>query len=104
MSRVLEFLVCFLLAVSGYLYLSRVNLENKIITLESQKTALDSDLKKCQKEKEVCNERMEAYNNARERADNDISEIRTVVRTVKSPCSCYDSPVDNSIIGRVRGE
>lgn len=47
---------------------------------------------------------MESYIKANERADKEICEIRTIVKTVKSPCDCYNSSVDPAIIDRVRGK
>ena len=70
---------------------------NKIDTITAKKNELKQDLKRCKNE-------MEVYFKADERADKTICDIKTVVKTVKSPCDCYNSIVDPSIVGRVRGE
>ena len=59
--------------------------------------SLSTDLRTCENE-------MEKNIQAGDRADKTIEKIRTVVKTVKSPCDCYNGAIDSAIIGRVRGE
>ena len=70
---------------------------NKIDTITAEKNECKIELKGCRNE-------MANYIEADKRANNTIGELRTVVKTVKSPCDCYNSIVDPSIVGRVRGE
>lgn len=40
---------------------------------------------------------IQEYNNAQERAGKTIEKVRTVIRTVKSDCDCYNIPLPNDI-------
>jgi len=51
-----------------------------------------------------CENEIVKGNEARCRADETISQIKTMVKTVKSPCDCYSSVIEPAIIDRVRGK
>ena len=68
----------------------------EIAAIQAEKTEAINKFKECKNEKE-------AYIHAKQKAENTIGEIKTIVRTVKSPCNCYDTLVDASIVDRVRG-
>lgn len=70
--------------------------KNEIRLLTAQNSEISNKFKECKDEKET-------YIQAKQRAENTIGEIKTIVRTVKSPCHCYDALVDASIVDRVRG-
>lgn len=84
-------------ALCGFFYFLAGYRGAKIDRLQAEKTSINEQLKRCKNE-------MESYIKADERADKAICDIRTVVKTVKSPCDCYNSSVDPSIIDRVRGK
>lgn len=65
---------------------------------------LKSELATVKKEVKECRNVIEKTNKAEEKADSQISEIKTIVKTVPSDCACYDSPIDSSILNRVRGK
>lgn len=88
---------CFLVAVCGFFYFLSDYRGNKIDRLQAEKTKINDKLTRCENE-------MEIYFKADERADKAICDIRTVVKTVKSPCDCYNSVVDPAIVARVRGK
>lgn len=94
--------VGFFALVCGYLYFVGNLRQNKIYALESEKTALKNDLLKCEQENEACENERNKEQTATAKADSAIGEIRTVIKTVKSPCACYDSRIDESIFDRVR--
>lgn len=90
-------IICAFLAVWGLFNQYRVNYaQSQIDALQSEKIEAINKFKECKNEKK-------AYIKAKERAEKTIGEIRTIVKTVKSPCDCYNSVVDDSIINRVRG-
>lgn len=86
-----------LAAFCGFFYFQSAHRGAKIERLQAEKTSINEQLKRCKNE-------MESYIKANERADKEICEIRTIVKTVKSPCDCYNSAVDAAIIDRVRGK
>lgn len=86
-----------LAAFCGFFYFLSAYRGAKIDRLQAEKTSINKQLKRCKNE-------MESYIKANERADKEICEIRTIVKTVKSPCDCYNSSVDPAIIDRVRGK
>lgn len=84
-------------ALCGFFYFLAGYRGAKIERLQAEKNSINEQLTRCKNE-------MESYIKADERADKTICEIRTVVKTVKSPCDCYNSSVDPAIIDRVRGK
>lgn len=68
----------------------------EIAAIQAEKTEAINKFKECKDEKE-------AYIYAKQKSENTIGEIKTIIRTVKSPCNCYDTLVDASIVDRVRG-
>ena len=68
----------------------------EIAVIQAEKTEAINKFKECKDEKET-------YIKAKQRAECTIGKIKTIVRTVKSPCNCYDTLVDASIVDRVRG-
>lgn len=92
----LSVILC-LAALCGFFYVLFAYRGGKIERLQTKQTILTEKLTRCKNEREN-------YFKASERADKAICEIRTIYKTVKSPCDCYNSVVDAAIIGRVRGK
>lgn len=84
-------------ALCGFFYFLVEYRGAKIDRLQAEKNELQQNLKGCKNE-------MESYIKASERANCAIGEIRTIVKTVKSPCDCYNSSIEHNIIDRVRGK
>lgn len=84
-------------ALCGFFYFLAGYRGAKIDRLQAEKNELQQNLKGCKNE-------MESYIKASERANCAIGEIRTIVKTVKSPCDCYNSSIEHNIIDRVRGK
>ena len=84
-------------ALCGFFYFLSGYRGAKIYRLQAEKNELQQNLKGCKNE-------MESYIKASERANCAIGEIRTIVKTVKSPCDCYNSSIEHNIIDRVRGK
>lgn len=81
----------------GFFYFLAEYRGAKIERLQAENTSINDKLTRCKNE-------MEVYFKASEQANKAICDIRTVVKTVKSPCDCYNSVVDPAIVARVRGK
>lgn len=90
-------IIAFLVAVCGFFYFVNDYRGKKIDTLMAEKTKLNENLTRCKNE-------VAANTKAADRANDTIGKIKTIVKTVKSPCDCYNSVIDNSIIAGVRGK
>lgn len=84
-------------ALCGFFYILSACRGERIKDLQTEKTTINEKLTRCKNE-------VESYFKAEQRASSAIGEIRTVVKTVKSPCDCYNSNIDVSIADRVRGK
>lgn len=84
-------IVCVFLAVCALYFNFRVDyLKNKNTSLESEKISLKNEIKDLQYA-------VEKYNDAQERAGEKIEKVRTIVRTVKSDCDCYNTALPDDI-------
>lgn len=90
-------LTAFLAAGCVYLYFSNSYLEKKVNALESEKNALKSDLAECQRKKEECNEGIKRFNEAQDKAGERIAKVRTVVKTVRSDCDCWNIALPDGV-------
>jgi len=90
MTRIL-LAICLVFAVlAGVLYF-RVNLLNEKNTmLQSQKNALLDKVKVYQNE-------IEEFNKAQERAGQTIEKVRTVIKTVKTDCDCWNAVIADDV-------
>lgn len=84
-------IVCgFLAAVCGYWYFTANYRQNKINRLETQKKELELKISDLKQKNEDCNDKVAKYSAAQERAADKIEKVRTIVRTVKSDCDCWN--------------
>ena len=90
-------IIVFLAAVCSFFYFLAGYRGVKIERLQAKNTSINDKLTRCKNE-------MEVYFKASEQANKAICDIRTIVKTVKSPCDCYNSVVDPAIVARVRGK
>ena len=97
LNKIKLIIFVFMAALCGFFYILSGYRGAKIDRLQNEKTNLNEQLKRCKDE-------MEVYFKANERADKAICDIRTIVKTVKSPCDCYNVAVDPAIVARVRGK
>lgn len=102
MNRIYTIITAFLAAGCMYLYFSNSYLENKIDALESQKNSLKNDLTECQRNNEACNEGIKQFNKAQNRAGETIAKVRTVVKTVRSDCDCYNAAMPDGVREQLR--
>ena len=103
MAKIKLIFYAFLAATIACLYFLCSYRGNKIDTLEAQKKELKQQIDNLKSKNKECEDEKILQQQAAERANNTIGEIKTVIKTVKSPCACYDSSIDSSIIDSVRG-
>ena len=90
MNRILLISIAFLAAVSAILFFSNKHLKTELNAANGQITELNSTIKGYQNE-------IQEYNRAQERASQTIEKVRTVVRTVKSECDCYNTAIPDDV-------
>lgn len=84
-------LICVFLAVESLFMFSMYKGEKeRRIALENEKNTLI--------------QQVEDFNNAQVQASNTIQKIQEKVKYIKSPCNCYRSNIDPSLLAWVRGD
>lgn len=92
-------IICGILsAVALYWYFIANHRQNKIYSLETQITELKTDIKQIKREKDACNDKIKQFNKAQSNANEKIETIRTVIKTVKADCDCYNARLPDDII------
>lgn len=95
-------IIIFLCFVLGF-YVARYNLSQfKISKLENEILTLKNDVSNCKTNLNDCNKGIEEFNNAQIQASSTIQKIKTVVKTVKEDCDCFNSSVDDRVLLLVR--
>ena len=90
MNRILLISIAFLAVTSAILFFSNKHLKTELNAANGQITELNSTIKGYQNE-------IQEYNRAQERASQTIEKVRTVVRTVKSECDCYNTAIPDDV-------
>lgn len=44
------------------------------------------------------------YEKAKEEANGDIEKIKTIVKTIKEPCDCYNAIIPDKLLNIIRGK
>lgn len=95
-------IIIFLCFALGF-YVARYNLSQfKISKLENEILTLKNDVSNCKTNLNDCNKGIEEFNNAQIQASNTIQKIKTVVKTVKEDCDCFNSSPSDSVLKLVR--
>lgn len=95
-------IIIFLCFALGF-YVARYNLSQfKISKLENEILTLKNDVSNCKTNLNDCNKGIEEFNNAQIQASSTIQKIKTVVKTVKEDCDCFNSSVDDRVLLLVR--
>ena len=97
MTRILLISLAVLAATSAILFFSNKHLKTELSTANGEITALNSKIKGYQNE-------IRNYNTAQERASQTIEKVRTVVRTVKSNCDCYNTVLPDDVRRLLNGK
>lgn len=90
MTRVLLIIVVIMAAISLFLYMGNKHLKTELNAANGQITELNSTIKGYQDE-------IQKFNAAQERATETIEKVRTVVKTVKSDCDCYNAALPDDV-------
>lgn len=90
MTRIFVIAIVIYSVAVGVLYLRNMNLKSELSAANGQITELNSIIKGYQNE-------IQKYNRAQERASEKIEKVRTVVRTVKSECDCYNTAIPDDV-------
>jgi peptidoglycan hydrolase CwlO-like protein len=69
----------------------------RIKALEGEKNSLKTEIKQISKNLEACNVKIDEFNRAQEKAAEKIEKVRTIIRTVKSDCNCYDVALPDDV-------
>lgn len=93
MTRVLLISLIIAIATAVFFKLQSDNRLLRATNAENKNNALQTEIKGYENA-------ISEYNNAQERAGEKIEKVRTIVKTVKSDCDCWNTLVDE----RVRNE
>ena len=90
LNRILLISLAVLAATSAILFFSNKHLKTELSAANGQITALNNKIKGYQDE-------IQNYNAAQERASETIEKVRTVIKTVKSDCDCYNTALPDDV-------
>lgn len=97
-----KYIIIFLCFVTGF-FVARYNVAQfKISKLESEISSLKTDISTCKVNLNECNEGIKEFNDAQIRASDTIQKIKTVVKTVKSDCDCFNVSLEPAMLAIVR--
>lgn len=98
-------IVCAIMAIMiAYWYVVANHRQQKILSQDTQIAELKAKVKNLNNEKEACNDKVAKFNEAQENAANKIEKIRTVVKTVKADCDCYNSRLPDDVVRLLHGK
>lgn len=90
MNRILLISIALLAVTSAILFYSNKHLKTELNAANGQITELNSTIKGYQDE-------IQKFNAAQERATETIEKVRTVIKTVKSDCDCYNTAIPDDV-------
>lgn len=90
MNRILLISIAFLAVTSAILFFSNKHLKTELNAANGQITELNSTIKGYQDE-------IQKFNAAQERAGQTIEKVRTVVKTIKNECDCYNTAIPDDV-------
>ena len=90
MNRLLLISIAFLAVTSAILFFSNKHLKTELNAANGQIAELNNTIKGYENE-------ISKFNAAQERAGQTIEKVRTVVRTVKSDCDCYNTALPDDV-------
>lgn len=95
MNRIL--LISLLIAIATAVFF-KFQSDNRLLratNAENKNNALQTEIKGYKNA-------IQEYNDSQERAGKTIEKVRTIVRTVKSDCDCWNTPVDERVRNEIR--
>ena len=90
MIRILTISLIIAIAMAVFFKLQSDNRLQRATNAENRVTELESTIKGYENE-------ISKFNAAQERANQTIEKVRTVVRTVKSDCDCYNTALPDDV-------
>lgn len=90
MTRFLLIIIAVLVIAVASLSFSNKSLRKDLATANNKIGELTVNFEGCRNE-------ISKYNRAQERAAQTIEKVRTVVRTVKSDCDCYNTAIPDDV-------
>lgn len=85
-----------------FLGISALYLNYKVDYLKNENTSLRNEKNGLKEKIKGLENAIQEYNRAQERAGEKIEKVRTIVRTVKSDCDCYNTLVDSRLLDTIR--
>lgn len=95
LNRILFLSLIIAIATAVFFKLQSDNRLLRATNAENQNNALQTEIKGYKNA-------IQEYNDAQERAGEKIEKVRTIVRTVKSDCDCYNTLVDSRLLDTIR--
>lgn len=95
MNRIL--LISLLIAIATAIFF-KLQSDNRLLratNAENKNNALQTEIKGYKNA-------IQEYNDSQERAGKTIEKVRTIVRTIKSDCDCWNTPVDERVRNEIR--
>lgn len=90
MNRLLLISLIIVSCIAVFFKLESDNRLKRVVNAENQNNALQTEIKGYKNA-------IQKYNDAQERAGEKIEKVRTIVRTVKSDCDCYNTPLPDEL-------
>ena len=95
MNRILLISVAVLAVVAVFLFQMNKGLKTELKAANGEITTLNGKIKGYENA-------IQEYNDAQERAGERIEKVRTIVRTIKSDCDCWNTSVDDRVRDEIR--
>lgn len=95
MNRILLISLLVAIATAVFFKLQSDNRLLRATNAENKNNALQTEIKGYKNA-------IQEYNDSQERAGKTIEKVRTIVRTVKSDCDCWHTPVDERVRNEIR--
>lgn len=90
MTRILATILVILGMVAGILYFRNKSLSAELSAAKGEITALNKQIKGYENE-------IQHFNEAQQTASEKIEKVRTIVKTVKTDCDCYNEPLPDEL-------
>lgn len=95
MNRILLISLLIAIAMAVFFKLQSDNRLLRATNAENKNNALQTEIKGYKNA-------IQEYNDSQERAGKTIEKVRTIVRTIKSDCDCWNTPVDERVRNEIR--
>lgn len=97
MNRILAISIVVLGVVAGTFYCLWKSTKTEL-------TAANTKISELSKQVRGYENEISKYNEAQEKASEKIEKVRTIVRTVKSDCDCYNTPIPGDVRRLLNGK